>query len=247
LGSNTSSGALASYRTGGFADTRKWIVEGWADYMVPQLYWHIGQSGSAYDVLLNWWAELHEQYPNVHLYIGHANYKHVDSDQYTQVGWQNPQQIPMQLDLIDAKPIVKGSSFYSYRSLINLPNTNTAGLPNLIASNDLVRPRWQLYKTIVPPKTWINNQAPAAPSNVRQNGSVITWNASTGARYYVVYRGTGSANTIIADPRNIVAKVWHDQTRSFTDNIANPLLYTYIVTALNGAHVESLPGIASRN
>jgi len=200
--------------------------------------------------LLDWWANLHTQYPNVHLYIGHANYKHVDANQYTQVGWQNPQQIPMQLDLIKNKPIVKGSSFYSYRSLLNQPTNVPAGLPNLIESNNLVKARYQEYKTLVPPKPWINGTAPAAPSNVRQNGNTITWDTSD-ARYYVVYRittatpGSGNAANVITDASKIIGKVWRSSgIHTFTDNAANPGNYTYIVTALNAAHVESAPVIA---
>jgi len=250
-GSNTSSGALASFRNGGYADTRKWIAEGWADYMIPQLYWHIGQTGSAFDILLDWWANLHTQYSNVHLYIGHANYKHVDATQHTQVGWQDPTQIPRQLDLIKEKPIVKGSSFYSYRSLINQPTNVPNGLPNLIESNILVKARYQEYKTLVPPKPWIKSDVPATPLNVSQNNNTITWTAGNDARYYVVYRittatpGSNNAALVIQDASKIIGKVWRNSgTLSFTDTVANPNLYTYIVTAVSGAHVESVPVIA---
>ena len=31
-----------------YADTRKWVREGWIDYIVPQLYWNIGFAAADY-------------------------------------------------------------------------------------------------------------------------------------------------------------------------------------------------------
>lgn len=39
-----------------YADCRKWLREGWCDYMVPQLYWKIAQTAQSYPKLLNWWV-----------------------------------------------------------------------------------------------------------------------------------------------------------------------------------------------
>lgn len=38
-----------------FADSRKWLQEGWCDYMAPQLYWGIEPSKQSFPVLLEWW------------------------------------------------------------------------------------------------------------------------------------------------------------------------------------------------
>ena len=39
-----------------FADSRKWLREGWLDYFTPQLYWPTTQTQQAYGALLAWWA-----------------------------------------------------------------------------------------------------------------------------------------------------------------------------------------------
>ncbi len=39
-----------------FADSRKWLNNGWLDYFSPQLYWDIDAPAQSYPVLLNWWA-----------------------------------------------------------------------------------------------------------------------------------------------------------------------------------------------
>ena len=38
-----------------YADSRKWLVEGWVDYFTPQLYWPIDRKPQSFPVLLNWW------------------------------------------------------------------------------------------------------------------------------------------------------------------------------------------------
>ncbi len=38
-----------------FADSRKWLAEGWCDYLAPQLYWSIRPADQSFPVLLDWW------------------------------------------------------------------------------------------------------------------------------------------------------------------------------------------------
>ena len=38
-----------------YADSRKWLNEGWLDYFTPQLYWALDQSEQGYSTLLEWW------------------------------------------------------------------------------------------------------------------------------------------------------------------------------------------------
>ena len=38
-----------------YADSKKWIENGWGDYFTPQLYWAIDKEGQRYNDLLGWW------------------------------------------------------------------------------------------------------------------------------------------------------------------------------------------------
>jgi uncharacterized lipoprotein YddW (UPF0748 family) len=38
-----------------YADSKKWLNEGWLDYFTPQLYWPIARQETSYPVLLSWW------------------------------------------------------------------------------------------------------------------------------------------------------------------------------------------------
>ena len=38
------------------ADPRRWLREGWLDYLAPQLYWRLDSEGQPYEKLLRWWV-----------------------------------------------------------------------------------------------------------------------------------------------------------------------------------------------
>jgi uncharacterized lipoprotein YddW (UPF0748 family) len=57
-----------------FADTRKWVKNGWLDYITPQVYWNIGLPVADYAKLVPWWADVVAG-TKVQLYIGQADYK----------------------------------------------------------------------------------------------------------------------------------------------------------------------------
>ena len=63
-----------------YADTRRWVREGWIDYIVPQVYWNIGFAAADYAKLVPWWAEA-VRGTGVDLYIGEALYKAGDPAQ----------------------------------------------------------------------------------------------------------------------------------------------------------------------
>ena len=38
-----------------YVDSRLWLVDGWVDYLAPQLYWPITKPEQSFPALLNWW------------------------------------------------------------------------------------------------------------------------------------------------------------------------------------------------
>lgn len=56
-----------------YADSRKWLANGWVDYFAPQLYWSIESPGQSYPVLLKWWLEQNTQHR--HLWPGNNSAK----------------------------------------------------------------------------------------------------------------------------------------------------------------------------
>ncbi|CAO0833708.1 hypothetical protein SMICM17S_06733 [Streptomyces microflavus] len=73
------------------ADTRKWVKEGWIDYIAPQIYWHIGLAAADYAKVLAWWSAT-VRGAGVGLYVGEALYKAGDPAQ--PAPWQDPAESP---------------------------------------------------------------------------------------------------------------------------------------------------------
>jgi uncharacterized lipoprotein YddW (UPF0748 family) len=44
-----------------YADARKWLANGWLDYITPQLYWPISRADVSYPILLRWWIEQNDR------------------------------------------------------------------------------------------------------------------------------------------------------------------------------------------
>jgi uncharacterized lipoprotein YddW (UPF0748 family) len=56
-----------------YADSKKWLQNGWADYFAPQLYWPIAQTAQSFPVLLDWWVSQNTK--GRHLWPGLATYR----------------------------------------------------------------------------------------------------------------------------------------------------------------------------
>ena len=108
-GSNTSPNALSSYRSQ-YADSKKWVEEGWLHYILPQLYWEFEHSVAPYADLVKWWSELVDG-TEVDLIIGHGFYR------YAEGTWSDPSELLEQLRYNSKYDAVDGSSFFTYNTL----------------------------------------------------------------------------------------------------------------------------------
>lgn len=148
-----------------FADTRKWLINGWLDYCSPQLYWPIEDTKHSFPVLLNWWDEQNPR--NRHIWPGMAAYK--------MAGWQ-PNEIPEQIE-IERKLPGKGFVLYS--------------ATNLMANGTLARFLEQQPVALVPASPWLGGTGPSQPMLFVSNvyGRIrMDWNAGTNStvRWWVV-------------------------------------------------------------
>ena len=115
---NQSSEPRGSQTVGGqsyfdhYADTLKWIVEGWIDYVAPQLYWPIGSTEGEFEILLRWWRSVTEG-SGVDLYIGIGAYRTLDADPSS--SWYEGAEVKKQLDLIDIYGKTDGVIFFRQR------------------------------------------------------------------------------------------------------------------------------------
>ncbi|MFA5474160.1 MAG: family 10 glycosylhydrolase [Acholeplasmataceae bacterium] len=113
LGSNTQ--GLSSY-SAQYADSRKWVKEGWLDYIMPQLYWEFNHSVARFADLVDWWVET-VQGTGVDLIIGQGFYRYADNS------WTDPSEITEQLRYMSQYDEIIGSSFFSHK-VLNNPHAN---------------------------------------------------------------------------------------------------------------------------
>ena len=110
-GSNTR--GLSSYEDI-YVNSRKWIKEGYLDYIVPQIYWQFNNSNAPYTTLVDWWSNQVEG-TNIQLYIGIAVYKINDST-YGQE-WLKDDEVINQIIYSRNDKNVKGNCFFRLASL----------------------------------------------------------------------------------------------------------------------------------
>ncbi len=107
-----------------FADVERWMREpGYADWILPQVYFGFEHSKYPFDALARRWATLAEESDTaVRLLFGLAAYKCGETDEYAGTGrdeWVNSGEIlARQLELIRALPRYSGFAIYSYEGIL---------------------------------------------------------------------------------------------------------------------------------
>jgi len=181
-GSNTSPYTLSSY-TDQYADSKKWVEEGWLDYILPQLYWEFDHSSAPFADLVDWWAALCEA-SGVDLIIGHGFYR------YTENTWTDVNEITEQLRYISTYDIIIGSSFFSYRTLNNLHTYVTQSLERISENYWTTYPSFpwmsEIIKEIGPPTVPTYNIAGISISNqVFENTASISLSSDVDIYYKI--------------------------------------------------------------
>lgn len=158
-GSNTSGSQAYSDL---YADVLAWLKEGWIDYVTPQLYWEIGNRRADYATLINWWAN--HTYGK-QLYIGEGIYRADEAP--VSAAWRDRSEFPRHLQLVrNLQGKVQGQVLFTSKNLLHNPN----GWADTLAENYFRKP------AIVPPMSWINEEAPDAPetwAEIKNNNLIV--------------------------------------------------------------------------
>jgi uncharacterized lipoprotein YddW (UPF0748 family) len=193
-----------------YADTRKWVQQGWVDYIVPQLYWNIGFGVADYGVLLKWWTALTKG-TKVQLYIGQADYRVGQSG-----AWKDPAELDRQIALNQASGVQGSVHFTAHDLKADRLGAVTRYVQAHNASIALIPPMGA-----APP--------PAAPSIPVVREKKVTWSPGSGpAPYrYAVYRADHPEDLL-----HLVAVVPATDHPSWTDPAPAPADH-YCVAALD--------------
>jgi uncharacterized lipoprotein YddW (UPF0748 family) len=124
-----------------YADSRKWLADGWLDYFSPQLYWPIDSPQQSFPVLLNWWAQ--QNIKHRHLW---------PSMDAVNVGTKwSPDEIGRQIQIVRKQSGASGQIIYHLRTA--LENRALA---------DVVRAQYS-QPALVPASPWLDSTPPDKP------------------------------------------------------------------------------------
>ncbi|MCF6223339.1 MAG: family 10 glycosylhydrolase [Flavobacteriaceae bacterium] len=120
-----------------YADILLWLKNDWLDYILPQVYWHIGHKKADYKTIVTWWAENNF---NTNLYIGQGIYKLNGKKDYKAWKKTNPTEIEKQLNLNKTIPQIQGSVFFSAKVFLKDPLGVNQILKNRYYQNPILPP-----------------------------------------------------------------------------------------------------------
>ena len=205
--------------------------EGWIDYNIPQIYWHIGHPVADYETLVKWWARNTENRP---LFIGQSVMNTVQN-----ADPKNPSinQLPRKMALQRAYQTIGGSCQWPASAVVE----------NAGKYRDALIAEYHKYPALPPVFDFMDNEAPAKVRKMKpvwtEDGYILFWTAPkykeemNRAVQYVVYRFNDKEKVNIDDPSHIVA-ITRDNFYKLPYEDGKTK-YRYVVTALDRLHNES--------
>ena len=221
VGSNTS--GFAHYGSYLYADTKKWIDNGWIDYILPQSYWALGHTVAGFADVMTWWNAV-VKYKKCNLYSGMGLYMaNTSGKNYT---WSNnPDEALNQMKYITKLDYCKGVSIYSYNTMKTAYNN-----PDSIENKNLSQVRetcWK-YIGILPEVPSLGDvkalQTTDALVAASSSGMTLSWTNVEGGKFYYIYRSNN--NKLTWSDSEIIKVVYADQdllTYTDTDGSASSI------------------------
>ena len=98
------------------ADPRKWLHEGWLDYLAPQLYWRIDAPDQGFEKLLAWWAGENVKHRGLWPGLYTSRVRRDSTAAVTKVVWE-PEEIVRQVEATRAHGGAGGTIHFSMKAL----------------------------------------------------------------------------------------------------------------------------------
>ena len=163
-----------------YADPKYWVQQGWLDYIAPQLYWPIGQTGQSYRTLLDWWSSLSRK-------NGQGKIPVIAGNNLVKLGSNNwsitefEKQIALSRDR-DRNDNSVGNIFYNTDPIME----NRQGFGDRLGRN--------IYNDLaLAPVLNPTSVDPLDPPKITgENNGTIQWSEQFGVRHWTVYRQVGN-------------------------------------------------------
>ncbi len=214
-----------------YCDPLTWLDDKTVDYVLPQLYWSIGNKAADFAKLLPWWAMVVK---------GRQLFAGCFSTEMAGPNYKgSPSELEDQIRLSRQILNVGGVVFFSAKSIVY----------NYSHFADSLKLYFK-YPSLIPVMKWKDSIPPNPPAGLKAErdsaGVTLTWNrpphASDGdtAYKFVVYRFSPSEQVDLNDATHII-KITCNAKDSYIDSTAvgRNIDYTYVVTALDRMNNES--------
>lgn len=170
-----------------YADSRKWLQQGWLDYLAPQLYWSIAAPQQSFPALLDWWIQQNTK--GRHVWPGLAAYRVNDGT----ASAFSLTEIPDQIRATRQRSGATGELLYN--------TTWTLKLADALGTD--------VYKipALVPASTWLDSTPPGTPAVTVSAGKVdMSPTNGEAPRWWVVRVHSPTAwktNVLFAEQRSL--------------------------------------------
>lgn len=141
-------------------DSRKWLKNGWVDYLAPQLYWRISPQKQSFPLLLEWWRAQGSR----PVWPGIATSRIKSSDDPGRSSSEIIQQIDISRKIQTRS---NGHIHWSAKSLV----TNRGGISSQLAAT-------YTQPAAVPAMPWVNGDVPnelGASASVNGANTLVSW------------------------------------------------------------------------
>lgn len=162
-------------------DSRKWLKNGWVDYLAPQLYWPESPRKQSFSVLLNWWRQQGSRpvWPGIATArIGGPEDRRSASEITNQIA--TSRKIGQNWN---------GHIHWSAKSLVR----NQGGIASKLAGS-------YTQPAAIPPMPWVNNKTPGSPgvsATVEGGNTVVRCSPQGGtAKLAIQARSGGGWQTV---------------------------------------------------
>jgi uncharacterized lipoprotein YddW (UPF0748 family) len=130
-----------------YADSKKWLQNGWADYFAPQLYWPIAQTPQAFPVLYDWWQSVNTK--KRHMWPGLATYRIAEKSARTITS----SEIVAEIDTLRARGDGTGHIHFSMKVLM----TDADSIDERLAVQNA-------QPALIPASPWLGAKKPGKPT-----------------------------------------------------------------------------------
>lgn len=220
-----------------YADTRKWVREGWIDYIAPQIYWTRGFKIADYETITRWWANeidvAEANGHNVGLYIGEATYR---AGTNTTRDWRKKNVLVKHRKFTRTFPQVGGAIYFSAKDVKADRRNTTTRLVNRYYSRPAIAPGFG-NPTATPPQ---------APTNPRSRAGQITWSTTDpNTVRYAIYHVPTTADIACAftDARYLTAVIPANASNQWKIPQSDDRIF---ISAIDRWGRESAPASAAR-